>query len=209
MMLVVGLSLSVTPAAVRLGQLFVNWWERGHQLEVGDLHSTIGPEQIDGHVVIAGFVRAGQLLAPILTAQNIRYIALESDARLVGALHAQGMPVYFGDAARGALLHKLHANRAAAIVLTIDHVSFALHALLAIRRKCPRVPFFARSLDEKHALALRKAGATMVFRETLASSVQLPALVVHTPGMMEDTASRIVQSELDHRISELHNNVST
>lgn len=209
MMLVVGLSLFVTPAAARLGRFFGNWWEGRHHVQVNDLRSTTGPKPSDGHVVIAGFGRVGQLLAQILTAQDIRYVALESDARLAGTLHAQGMPVYFGDAARVDLLHKLHASRAAAIVLTMDHVSSALHAVQAIRRECPHVPLFARSRDEKHALALRKAGATMVFPETLESSLQLSALVLHTLGMTEETASRIVQSERDRRISQLRDNVST
>lgn len=201
MMLVVGFSLFATPAVARMGRAFGDWWERKHHVQDGDLVSTSGPEPMEGHVIIAGFGRVGQLLAQILTAQGIRYIALESDARLVGELRAKDIPVYFGNAARAELLHKLHADRAAAVVLTMDHVSSTLHAARAIRRECPQVPVFARARDEKHALAVKKAGATMVFPETLESSLQLSALVLQTLGIPEISAAHIVQVERDRRIS--------
>lgn len=201
MMLVVGFSLFATPAAAKMGRAFGDWWERKHQVQAGDLLSSAGPEPVDGHVIIAGFGRVGQLLAQILTAQGIRYIALESDAGLVGKLRSQGIPVYFGNAARPELLHKLHADRAAAIVLTMDHVASTLHAAKAVRRECPHVPLFARARDEKHALSVKKAGATLVFPETLESSLQLSALVLQTLGMAEITASRVIQAERDRRIS--------
>ena len=119
----------------------------------------------------------------------------------VFARQRQGMPVYFGNTARAELLHKLHADRAAAIVLTMDHVSSTLHAAKAIRRACPAVPLFARARDEKHALAVKKAGATLVFPETPETSLQLSALVLRTLGMSETSATHIVQSERDRRIT--------
>lgn len=201
MMLVVGLSLFATPAVAKVGRAFGDWWERKHQTQAGDLLLTVGPDSMEGHVIIAGFGRVGQLLGQILAAQEIRYIALESDARLVGEARSKGMPVYFGDAARAELLHKLHAGRAAAIVLTMDHVASTLHAVRAIRREYPEVPLFARARDEKHALAVKKAGATLVFPETLESSLQLSALVLQTLGMAETAAARVVQEERDRRIS--------
>ncbi|OGB20938.1 MAG: potassium transporter [Burkholderiales bacterium RIFCSPLOWO2_02_FULL_57_36] len=201
MMLVVGFSLFATPPAARLGRAFGDWWERRHQAQAADLFSTAGPQLIEGHVIIAGFGRVGQLLAQILTAQGIRYVALESDARLVGELRSQDMPVYFGNAARTELLRKLHADRAAAIVLTMDHVASTLHAARAIRRECPGVPLFARARDEKHALAVKKAGATLVIPETLETSLQLSALVLQTLGMAEIAAAHVIQGERDRRIS--------
>jgi CPA2 family monovalent cation:H+ antiporter-2 len=201
MIIVVGLSLFATPPAARMGRAFGDWWDQRHHVQAGDLVSAVGLEPVQGHVIIAGFGRVGQLLAQILTDQGVRYIALESDARLVGNARSQGMSVYFGDAARTELLIKLHADRAAAIVLTMDHAASTMHAVKAIRREFPAVPLFVRSRDEKHALALKKAGATLIFLETLESGLQLSALVLQTLGVTEAAAARVVQSERDRRIA--------
>ncbi|HJU71450.1 MAG TPA: cation:proton antiporter [Paucimonas sp.] len=207
-MLVVGLSMFATPLAAKAGRTFRMWWEQRYCKQPGDLaESTLKP--VEGQVIIAGFGRVGQLLAQILTEQGISYVALENDARLVTQLHPKGIPVFFGDAARAELLRKLHAERATAIVLTMDHSASTLHAVKAIRREYPDVPLFARSRDEKHALILKQAGANLVIPETLESGLQLSGFVLQTLGMTESAANRIVQVERDRRISLLQNGDKT
>lgn len=201
-MLLVGLSLFATPLAAKVGRLFGDWWEAHHRQPVGDLGNSL-PEPTAGLVIIAGFGRVGQLLGQILDAQGIRFIALENNARLVAELHPQGVPVYFGDAARPELLRKVHADQAAAIVLTMDHPASALHAVKGIRREYPQIPVFARSRDENHARMLKKAGATIVIPETLESGLQLSAVVLQTLGIAEGAATLIIQNERDRRISAL------
>jgi CPA2 family monovalent cation:H+ antiporter-2 len=202
MMLVVSLSLFVTPLTAKAGHAFGEWWERRHGENGGGLGESL-PEPVAGHVIIAGFGRVGQLLAHILTDQGIRYIALENDARVVAPHRVKGIPVYFGNAARSELLEKVHADHASAIVLTMDHPASALHAVRAIRRGYPLLPLFARSRDEKHAIALKAAGASVVIPETLETGLQLSALVLQTLGMAESAAGRIVELERDRRIAAL------
>jgi CPA2 family monovalent cation:H+ antiporter-2 len=202
MMLVVSLSLFVTPMAARAGRVIGHWWEQRVDQNRDRLGETV-PEQAQGHVIIAGFGRVGQLLAQILTEQGVRYIALENDARVAAQQSMKGLPVYFGNAARTELLNKVHADRASAIVLTMDHPASALHAVKAIRRAYPLMPLFARSRDEKHAIALKEAGASLVIPETLETGLQLSAFVLQTLGMPEGAAARIVQLERDRRIAAL------
>jgi len=198
-MLVVGLSLFVTPTAAKAGRLFGAWRDK----RFGDAATVHGlpAEPAINHVIIAGFGRVGQVVAQLLSAQNIPYLALETDANLVARLRAQGMPIFFGDAARAELLRKVHANQAPAIILTMDHPSSTLHAVKAIRREFPHVPLFARSRDEKHAQTLKQAGATVVIPETLESSLQLSAFVMQTLGIAEGAVARMIQSERERRIA--------
>ena len=121
----------------------------------------------------------------------------------VARLQATGMPVYLGDAARAELLSKVHAENACAIVLTMDHPASALHAVKGIRRDFPHVPLFARSRDEKHARALKQAGATIVVPETLESSLQLSGFVLQALGIPEGAVNRIIQIERDSHIDSL------
>lgn len=198
-LLVVGLSLFVTPPAAKAGRLFSAWWDKRHG-ETAAMHAW-SAELAFGRVIIAGYGRVGQTAAQLLSAQNIPYLALETDASLVARKRAAGVPIFFGDAARAELLRKVHAERAPAIILTMDHPSSTLHAVKAIRREFPHVPLFARSRDEKHAQTLKQAGATVVIPETLESSLQLSAFVMQTLGIAEETVARTIQSERERRIA--------
>ena len=201
-MLAVSLSLFATPLAAKAGRLFGDWWDAHHRKQTENLNGAV-PDPTAGLVIIAGFGRVGQLLGQILESQGIRFIALENNARLVAQLHPQGVPVYFGDAARAELLHKVHADHAAAIVLTMDHPASALHAVRSIRRIYPQLPVFARSRDENHARTLKKAGATIVIPETLESGLQLSSFVLQTLGIAEGAAVQIIQNERERRIAAL------
>jgi len=199
-MLAVGLSLFVTPLLARLGRSIGDAWEarsRDHQAQADDAELANLPGSARGRVIIAGFGRVGQQLAKLLAAQDIPYVAFENDARLVSQLHADGVPVYFGNAARSELLRRVHADEAPAIVLTMDHPTSALQAVRGIRREFPQARLFVRSRDERQARLLKQAGASVVVPETLEASLQLSAFVLEAIGLDEREVDRIVDDERD------------
>ena len=202
-MLAVGLSMFITPLLARLGRMIGERAERSEHAAVMQVDDA-ALEGARGRIIIAGYGRVGQQLGKLLRAQNIGYIAFENDARMVSKLHAQGAPVYFGNAARCELLRRVHADEAPAIVLTMDHPASALQAVRGIRRDFPHVPLFVRSRDEKHARALRLAGATVVVPETLEASLQLSAFVLESMGLDERTVDDIVDRERDLFVEQLN-----
>lgn len=195
-MLAVGLSMFITPLLARLGRSIGERAERREQAQAVQADDA-ELAAARGRIIIAGYGRVGQQLGKLLGAQRIDFIAFENNARMVSTLHAQGAPVYFGNAARCELLRRVHADEAPAIVLTMDHPASALQAVRGIRRDFPHVPLFVRSRDEKHARALRLAGATVVVPETLEASLQLSAFVLETMGLDERTVDDIVDRERD------------
>jgi len=202
-MLAVGLSMFITPLLARLGRMIGERAERSAQVQ----HMQDDDAALDGargRIIIAGYGRVGQQLGKLLGAQHIDYIAFENNAKMVSTLHAQGAPVYFGNAARCELLRRVHADEAPAIVLTMDHPASALQAVRGIRRDFPHVPLFVRSRDEKHARALRLAGATVVVPETLEASLQLSAFVLEAMGLDERTVDNIVDRERDLFVEQLN-----
>lgn len=193
-MLAVGLSLFITPLLARLGTAIGDQLEtRGDQLAAQHDHAALSA--VRGQVIIAGFGRVGQQLGKLLTAQQIPFVAFETDARLVAQLRADGWPVWFGNAARPELLRRVHADEAPAIVLTMDQPLAALQAVHGIRREFPHVALFARSRDEKHARDLRLAGASVVVPETLEASLQLSSFVLGAMGLEARTIDAIVDRE--------------
>ncbi|THC45026.1 cation:proton antiporter [Massilia sp. Mn16-1_5] len=195
-MLAVGLSMFITPLLARLGRTI------GEHAELAAVENAAKNDEAvlaagRGQIIIAGFGRVGQQLAKLLTSQHIPYVAFENDAALVSKLHAQGIPVYYGNAARPELLRLVKAEEAPAIVLTMDNPSSALHAVRGIRRDFAHVPLFVRSRDERHARLLKRAGATVVVPETLEASLQLSAFVLEAMGLDERTVDDIVDYERD------------
>ena len=193
-MLAVGMSLFITPMLARLGRVIGDAWEL--RLHAGAALAATGElESARGRIIIAGFGRVGQMLGKLLTQQGIGYIAFENDARLASELHQQGLPVYFGNAARAELLRRVHAHEAPAIVLTMDHPQSALQAVRGIRREFPDIALFARARDEQQARLLKLAGATVVVPETLEASLQLSAFVLESLGLDARAVDGIVDEE--------------
>ncbi|MES2317685.1 MAG: cation:proton antiporter [Pseudomonadota bacterium] len=200
-MLAVGLSLFVTPPLARLGRAI---GQRGEaRADLAAAHAIVQLESAREHIIIAGFGRVGRQLAKLLTQQGMTFVAFETDARLVASLRAEGFPVYFGDASRAELLHRVDAGGAPAIILTMDHAAAAMHAVRGIRREFPSVPIYARSRDEKHARALKLAGATIVVPETLEASLQLSAFVLEAMGLDLAHVDRIIDVERDQFLATL------
>jgi CPA2 family monovalent cation:H+ antiporter-2 len=195
-MLAVGLSMFITPLLARLGRMIGEHGERA-AVENAARDDEEALAEGRGQIIIAGFGRVGQQLAKLLTAQHIPFIAFENDAALVSKLHAQGVPVYYGNAARPELLRLVKAEEAPAIVLTMDNPASSLHAVRGIRRDFPHVALFVRSRDERHARLLKRAGATVVVPETLEASLQLSAFVLESMGLDERTVDDIVDYERD------------
>ena len=200
MLLVVGLSLFMTPALARLGETIRERLEReeaplSQQDEV--------PDDLFNQVIIAGFGRVGQLTAEILKRQGVPYVAVEQDANHVAHLRNLGQPVYYGNAARTDLLHRLHAERAALLVVTMDNPSSALHTVKAVRQAFPKLPIVARSRDERHAQELLQAGALQVIPETLEAGLQLSAAVLLQLNLPEGVVTHAIEDERAQRVARL------
>lgn len=202
MLLVVSLSLMLTPAAARLGQRLGDWLDaRGAPAEgSGDEGPNALARGLSGHIVIAGFGRVGQLLADVLERQDVRYVAVEHDTQVASRMRAAGRPVFYGNASRTELLSKLHLHEAAALVVTMDEPSAAMQAVRSARAACPDLPIYARSRDERHARQLRQAGATAVVPETLEAGLQLSSCALHALGMPDVAVDDAIEKERELRI---------
>ena len=199
MLIVVGVSMLAAPVVARLGQSLGDAIDRriatpepeGEDTGIGELY---------GHVIIAGYGRVGQLVGQMLDQQGVRYVAIENNAQLVAHQRKAGTPLVFGDASRPELLRKLRIDEARAVVLTMDHTAAAIHAVHAVRRMVPMMRIIARARDEKHALLLREAGASVVVPETLESSLKLTSWVLETLGVPPEAALRQLEQERERRI---------
>ena len=201
MLIVTGLSMVATPLVARIARLLAQRLAVVSPAVAGG--ESVIPDTLDGHVIVAGFGRVGRMLARILDAEGIPYLALERDARLVASAHAAGLPVYTGDASRPDLLRKTHADRARAVLVTLDHPVAAEQIVRAIRREWPRLPVFARARDTAHAMRLLQQGATEVIPEAVEASLQLAGRALASLGVPEDVVRRHLEAQRAWQVERL------
>ncbi len=174
--IVTALGLTITPLLALLGRTMARRIDRYEpQSALPDEHAP--------RAIIVGFGRVGQLVADMLTRHGKAYIAVDSDADLVNDGKHQGYAVTFGDAARGNALERLGADKATAVILTMDEPVSAQRLVRRLRGAYPDLPIIARARDTTHASVLYRAGASQAVPETLESSLQLSEAVLVDLGV--------------------------
>lgn len=134
-------------------------------------------------VIIAGFGRVGQMVAAMLTAHQVPYVAIDRDPDRVSRQRAQDKPVYFGDMTRIELLRRLHLDTARALVVTLDEPDAAGELVAAARAERPDLLIIARARDARHAAHLYRTGASDAVPETIEASLQLSEAVLVDVGV--------------------------
>lgn len=139
----------------------------------------------DGHVVIAGFGRVGQIVARILSAKRIPVTALDSNPEQVDFVRKFGAQIFYGDASRPEILEAAQTSKARAFVLAIDDIDASLRTARVVRRNYPDVPIYARARTRRHVHQLMDEGIKIIRRETFLASVDLTREVLRGLGLPE------------------------
>jgi glutathione-regulated potassium-efflux system protein KefB len=116
--IVVTLSMAATPLLLKVEDYFSR---RGKPAPIYDTMP-----QNEGHVIIAGFGRFGQIVARILRAKRIPFTALDISAEQIEFVKRFGSQAFFGDASRPEILDAADARSARAFVLAIDDVESSM-----------------------------------------------------------------------------------
>lgn len=187
---VIALSMAATPfmalAGHRLGRMVEHKADDAVSVLAGDV------ESLKDHVIIAGFGRVGQTVAKMLETRQVPVIALDLDTARIKEGRDAGFQVYYGEAGLAHIMHAAGADRAKAVVVTLDHPQRALRAVSMLAHEFPKVPVIVRSRDHVHCEALRNAGATITVPEILEGSLTLGRKVLHTVGVSDADADSIV-----------------
>jgi CPA2 family monovalent cation:H+ antiporter-2 len=200
---VVGLSMMATPLFAAGGRWLGQRLERReHAAHLPPADNTEHADHAD-HVVIGGFGRVGQLLARLLEAENVPYIALDNHGALVAEQRKAGRKVYFGDASRPEFLQRAGAARARAFVVTVNAPRAAERMVAAAREKRPDVPVYARAVDAEHAARLLKLGAVNVIPEAAEASLQLGARLLEGLGLPDEAVERRIEDMREQELDRL------
>jgi CPA2 family monovalent cation:H+ antiporter-2 len=125
------------------------------------------------HIIICGYGRSGQNLARLLEAEEIPYVAMDSDPERVREAAADGSSVVYGDASRREALGSAGLNKARAVAITFANTPVALKILHLVHHQRPELPVIVRTVDDSEIDKLLDAGATEVVPEVLEGSLML------------------------------------
>lgn len=191
MLIVTSLSMLATPAVARLASVVGKRLEDAERRR-DDSATVDAAERTEGHVVIAGYGRVGQLLGSLLDARCIAHIGIDVDPNVVERLRREGVTAHYGDASRPELLRRLGIERSAALVVTMDSPAAAERVVAAVRREWPSLPILARARDQIHARRLLALGASDVVPETIEASFDLAEVVLASLGHSAEAARQLV-----------------
>ncbi len=125
------------------------------------------------HVIICGYGRSGQNLARLLEAEDIPFVALDSDPERVREAAGEATSVVYGDAGRREALAAAGLARARAVVITFADTATALKILHHVHQSRPELPVVIRTRDDTELERLLTAGAAEVVPEVLEGSLML------------------------------------
>ncbi len=155
----------------------------------------------DGHVVIAGFGRVGQIVARVLRATGVPFTALDISVEHVNFINHYGNKIYYGDARRLGILEAAKLKDARAFVLAVDDVEASIRTAEIVRRHFPHVPIYARARNRQHVHRLMDLGIKNIERETFLSSLDMTMELLRGLGTPGGRAKWIVDTfkERDER----------
>jgi len=188
--IVVTLSMAATPIALKLEQLL------SRRRKAAPNYDT--PPENDGHVIIAGFGRFGQIVARILRAKRIPFTALDISAEQVEFVKRFGSQAFYGDASRPEILDAAGADNARAFVLAIDDVEGSMRTAEVVRSRYPDLPIYARARNRAHAHRLLDLGVTHLQRSTFLSAIDITKQLLLGFGVSEREATRITRTFRTH-----------
>ncbi|MCA9824195.1 MAG: cation:proton antiporter, partial [Dehalococcoidia bacterium] len=112
-------------------------------------------ERMQGHVVILGYGRVGELTGHALSSLQRDFVIIEGDLPRARTLSRSGLNVIWGDAASEHVLSRANVDRATLVVSALPDENSTLLAINNLRRIAPAIPAVvrARARDELRELA--------------------------------------------------------
>jgi CPA2 family monovalent cation:H+ antiporter-2 len=151
-----------------------------------------GSEGLNEHAILCGCGRVGRLVALVLEAAQIRYVAIERDLTRFREAKEAGHNVVFADASRSGVLHRAGVERARLLVITFDELR-ALERLLHQARQCnPEIVTIVSAADDRNLWGLSDAGVSVVFPEHLAAGLALAQQILVLEGLSQEQAASII-----------------
>jgi len=189
LLLAVTITMAFTPLIAVLGSWVAKKLDKKDKMEKKEIYKDIA--DLTNHVVVLGFGRVGQMVARLLEAENVNYIAVDINPEHVVAERQKGHPVYLGDASSPEMMTSIGMPRAGSVIISLSNEVTLKKISRTISQLYPHLPIVVRAKDLSNAEELRANGAKIVVPETYETGLQLGGAVLKAIGVSEFEVSRI------------------
>ncbi|MNQ70011.1 MULTISPECIES: monovalent cation:proton antiporter-2 (CPA2) family protein [Pseudomonas] len=194
LVLTITLSMAVTPLLLLLCARLVS--PKVQPVEVPEKFREIDADA--PRVVIAGMGRMGQIVARILRAQNIKFVALDTSVETIELSRSfGGVPVFYGDPMRPEILNAAKVGEAEYFVIATDDPDTNIKTAELVRKLYPHMKIIARARNRQHVHRLMDVGAHAV-RETFYSSLEMSRQTLIGLGLTQAQADARIKRFKQH-----------
>lgn len=184
LLLTITLSMALTPLLLLLCARLLR--TKTPPVEVPEEYREIDSDA--PRVVIAGMGRMGQIVARILRAQKISFVALDTSVESIEFSRSFGhLPVFYGDPLRPEILRAAKVEQAEYFVIATDDPEINIKTAELVHRLYPHVKIIARARNRQHVHRLIDHGAQAV-RETYYSSLEITRRTLVGLGLSQSQA---------------------
>lgn len=166
-----------------------------------------GPHGGEGHVVIAGFGRMGQIISQVISAADIAVTAIDKSPSHIRNAERFGFKVYYGDASRLDTLLTAGAADARAIIFCMDDRDAVNRAVEALRARLPNAFILAVAHDRMHEIDLRPLNPDVIVRETMESSLLIARKTLEQldfpNGLIEDFIEQFRKRDRERLLAQM------
>ncbi|MNV42360.1 Glutathione-regulated potassium-efflux system protein KefC [compost metagenome] len=194
LVLTITLSMAVTPLLLLVCARLVS--PKVQPVEVPEKFREIDTDA--PRVVIAGMGRMGQIVARILRAQNIKFVALDTSVETIELSRSfGGVPVFYGDPMRPEILSAAKVGEAEFFVIATDDPDTNIKTAELVRKLYPHMKIIARARNRQHVHRLMDVGAHAV-RETFYSSLEMSRQTLIGLGLTQAQADARIKRFKQH-----------
>lgn len=163
-------------------------------------------EKLQGHYIICGHGRMGQILCEELIKERVPFVVVEGDPDEAEVLAEKGYMVVRGDATEDAILREAGVTRAKGLVAVVssnvDNLYITLSARVMCRQENPDLFILSRATDRQASEKIERAGADRVVSPYVIGGMRIvQALLRPTVNDFLEIATRT--SDLDLMFEEL------
>ena len=164
-------------------------------------------EKLQGHYIVCGHGRMGQILCEELRNEGVPFVVVEGDPETADQLAAKGYMVVDGDATEDEILRRAGVTRAKGLVAVVsrdvDNLYITLSAREMSRTENPGLYILCRATDQSASQKIQRAGADRVISPYAIGGMRIvQALLRPTVYDFVDIATQ--SSGLDLMFEELH-----
>ena len=194
LVLTITLSMAVTPLLLLVCARLVS--PKVQPVEVPEKFREIDTDA--PRVVIAGMGRMGQIVARILRAQNIKFVALDTSVETIELSRSfGGVPVFYGDPMRPEILSAAKVGEAEFFVIATDDPDTNIKTAELVRKLYPHMKIIARARNRQHVHRLMDVDAHAV-RETFFSSLEMSRQTLIGLGLTQAQADARIKRFKQH-----------